>query len=484
MARTARSARRRTRRHRPTPLTPQQSLQQQLDWLLPAASIFTPLRLHGNTKWAPRWLVGLALCWAWTEAACLTDAFAQALAACPALPGTAALTTYQGFLGALLTWTAPLLPLLRGRVQACMAAVGGAHWRRDGWLPLAFDGSRSTAPRTRANEAAFCAAGYGQGQTAKYRKKKSQGLRRRRNRQQPGQAPAPQVWITLLWHMGLRLPWSWRLGPSDASERADVMALVREEQFPADTLFCGDAGFVGYPLWACLHEHGHDFLVRVGANVHLLQEHADCTVTGRGREQQVLCWPQAAVRSQQPPLRLRLVQLTVGQTPMWLLTSVLDRQRLSRKAMARFYQMRWGIEVGFRGLKQTFARAKLRSRSAGRVLVELDWALLALAVGELFALREQQAGKAVGPPAQRSLAQTLRALRTCLRQPAAAALTGRDLASQLRAARTDAYRRRAAKRARYRPPNPDKKPLGDPHLRPLDRKERQKLKEFAAQRAA
>src|SRR5262249_25312650 len=143
----------------------------------------------------------------------------------------------------------------------------------------AFDGSRSSAPRTRSNEAALCAEKYGHGKTAKYRKKKSKGMRRRRNQENRAEPQKPQAWITMMWHMGLRLPWSWRLGPTDSSERTHVMDMIRTQVFPKRTLFCGDAGFVGYPLWACLLERGHHFLVRVGGNVNLLVEQAKASPT-------------------------------------------------------------------------------------------------------------------------------------------------------------------------------------------------------------
>jgi len=45
-----------------------------------------------------------------------------------------------------------------------------------------------------------------------------------------------------MWHMGLRLPWTWRLGPSNSSERGHVMEMLEKEEFPENTLFCGDAG--------------------------------------------------------------------------------------------------------------------------------------------------------------------------------------------------------------------------------------------------
>jgi len=380
--------------------------------------------------------------------------------------------------------TAQLLPRLQRAVQQRLQQLGSRFWRCDGWVPIAFDGSRSTAPRTRSNEAALAARNYGKGKTARYRKKKSKGMRRRRNAMSKCQPPQPQAWVTMMWHMGLRLPWTWRHGPSDSSERAHVMDMVQTEAFPNKTLFCGDAGFVGYPLWSSLLEKGHEFLVRVGSNVSLLIEQADCRFERNGQERSVLCWPRAAQRAEQTPLRLRLLRVRLGKLWVWMLTSVLEREELTARAVVRLYKMRWGIEVAFRGLKQTLERGTLRCRNDQRLFAELDWSIMAMAVVELWTLREQQgqpassANDATPPdPTKRSLAKALRVLRTCLRNLNDTCAAGKDLASGLRAAVTDSYRRKAPKRARYRPPNPDKKPLGDPKLRALKPAERRKLKE-------
>lgn len=50
---------------------------------------------------------------------------------------------------------------------------------------------------------------------------------------------------------------------------------IATEKFPKKTLCCGDAGFVGSPFWKQIVDRGHDFLVRVGANVHLVVEMAE-----------------------------------------------------------------------------------------------------------------------------------------------------------------------------------------------------------------
>src|SRR5207244_2241671 len=39
-------------------------------------------------------------------------------------------------------------------------------------------------------------------------------------------ATSPQLWLTLLWHVGSGLPWAWRTGPSGASEREHLVGLV------------------------------------------------------------------------------------------------------------------------------------------------------------------------------------------------------------------------------------------------------------------
>lgn len=460
------------------------------EWYLPDESIFSIFRFHGNIKWTPGFLVWMAICWSWCEARYVTDAFTDAFGMCQGMFGVALINTYQGFMGALVTWTPRFIPLLRGILQERMEQIGGKFWRINEWVPIAFDGSRSTAPRTKSNEAALCAGNYGHGKTAKYRKKKSKGMRRTKNKKNKAQPQEPQAWITMMWHMGLRLPWCWRLGPTDSSERQHVLDMVAEEKYPQKTLFCGDAGFIGYPLWSSLMAAQHDFLVRVGANVNLLTKQAGHRLEKAGKGGLVYCWPKAMIRTDHPPLKLRLTQVVLGKTKMWMLTSVLNEERLTAKQMKRFYEMRWGIETEFRGLKQTLDCAKLRCHNHDRLIAELDWSIMAMALAELFALKEQLANRKPKArkktcsydPAKRSLANTMRALRGCLKKLKESPDVGEDVISKLRNAVTDSYVRQAPKQSRYRPKNPDKKPLGDPKLRPFTKKEKQILEHAEARK--
>lgn len=436
-----------------------------IDWLIPEG-LFKHDRFHGNVKWEPEQLVIQALIWAWQETKLVTDAFDHTREACDDLGLTQTALTDTAFMNALHRYSEAFRDRLRDRVQMLAEEIGGDWFRTRGWVLVGFDGSRATAPRTVSNEKAFCAPNYGNGKRAKYGKKKSQGQRRQRNKDNPPQPQAPQAWITMMWHMSLRLPWTWRLGPSNSSERDHVKDMLQNEHFPDKTLFCGDAGFVGYPLWnAIVNEAGQDFVVRVGANVSLLSESADIEECGGG---EVLCWPKGRMNSGDPPLRLRLVQVTVGKTKMWLLTSVLDAKQLPKKDLVKIYKMRWGIEVEFRGLKQTIEKSTLRCRNSDRLLVELDWSLRAMAVAELLALRVQLCGASDDyEPLDRSLANTLRALRKCLRRLHRYPDDADDLLTMLSGAVVQRYQNGTDKTSRYRRRNPDKKPLGDPTITPL-----------------
>lgn len=449
-----------------------------IDWFVPLQRpMFDKNEFHGNVNWVAEELVAQALIWSWQEAKNVTDAFNQTREICVDLKWNHTVVTYTAFMNALTRYAELFQDRLRDRYQFLAEEVGGDRFRTRGWVLIGFDGSRVTAPRTESNERAFCAPNYGQGTRAKYGKKKSKGMRRRRNQENPPQAQKPQAWITMMWHMGLRLPWTWRLGPSNSSERDHVKDMLEHEDFPDNTLFCGDAGFTGYPLWsAIVNAPGQHFLVRVGANVNLLSEQADVKTCGGGV---VLCWPKGRMNSGEPPLRLRLVRVTVGKTNMWMLTSVLDKRKLSKKQIVKFYKMRWGMEVEYRGLKRTIDKHTLRCRNSDRLLVELDWSIRGMAVAELIALREQLDAEADSnedyDPQDRSLANTMRTLRTCMRR-----LHKRDdgLLHALSQALVQRYNNGTDKRARYRPPNPDTKPLGDPTITKMTTEQRKKLKQL------
>ena len=410
------------RRRKKTETSQADSFSQLLGWFVGEVQLFAKESFHGNVKWSPQELICQAFMWAWQEAKNVTDAFDQAMEVCGQLNLERVAQSDTSFMNALYRYRERFECKMRTRFQELAQDVADQFWSDEDWVLLGFDGSRATTPRSVSNEQAFCAPHCGQSGKAKSRKKKAAAkiaAGQRTASKQP-HPQVPQTWITMVWHMGLKLPWTWRLGPSNSCERQQVMEMIQQEKSPKNTLYCGDAGFVGYPLWQAILNSGNDFLVRVGANVHLLSEQADILQVDGGI---VLCWPKGQMKSGSRPLPLRLVRVTLGKTKAWMLTSVLQKRCLSVFKIIKYYKMRWGIEVEFRGLKQTLDKHTLRCRRSHRVLVELDWSIRAMAVAELLALAQQikqnrQKKKSVEityDPKHRSLANTMRAIRTCMR---------------------------------------------------------------------
>ncbi|KAA1257485.1 Transposase DDE domain protein [Rubripirellula obstinata] len=433
--------------------------------------IFANYQFHGNITWSAMELCKLALLFSFSEKQFITDAFDETLKRGRQLAIGTTHTTYQGFMGALTNYGHIFVPLMILRLQQQMQKLGGELWEISGFVPIAFDGSRNSAARTRSNELELCSSKLRQKQAAAKSKTVID--------------PKPQAWITLMWHMGFRLPWNWRLGPSDSSERAHVQEMVENDNFPENTLFVGDAGFVGYDFWMTMVSRGYHFMVRVGSNVKLISEIVDFQLTEGG---EVLCWPKGK-QGQQPPLRLRLVQVKIGNAEVYLLTSVLSPARLSVETMAELYKKRWGIEIEFRGLKQTLNGQKLRCRNVDRLYTELHWSILAMAVAELLAVSEQLSNPDRDPnytPKDRSLAGTMRALYDCLDDLHTYALEGEDLFSRLARAVTDNYERNHSKQARFKPKVSEKKKkkIKPPEVRPIEKEEREKLQRIDNNTAA
>ena len=445
-------------------------LREAMEWVV-NDSVFADLKTHGNTNWTGKGLVMLAVLWVWSEKSQLTGAFKEAAVWARRLFGSVAVGSYQAMTNALVTYGGQLVPLLWTRLHGLMEEVGEEHWRIGLWLALALDGSRVSTPRTKPNERAFRASNYGRGSTAKYRKRKN-GKKRKKNRAK-ADTVTPQIWLTLIWHMGLRRPWAWKLGPSDSSERAHFQEMLVKHTFPDNTLFCGDAGFVGYEFWQAIIKKEHSFVIRVGGNVRLLTK---LGYYARERNGIVYVWPDSAVRKNQPPLILRLIHLKSERGDVYLLTNVLNSRKLSDALASRIYKLRWGIELQFRAIKQTFGRRTLRSRTPDRAQAELEWSLLGLWMVHLFAVKEQVS---IGePPADTSIALALQVVRSVLFLWCEVPEEGEDLTALLQDAVKDSYERQSSKRSRYRPNKKDTPTVGKPKIERANKKKKQQLREY------
>ena len=393
-----------------------------IDWLLDDA-MFASRERHGNTSWQFVPLVTMALCWGWGGEAGLQERFRSGLNILARLfPRCGWGQTYQGFLKILRKWSDPLRTILKARWRERMLHLAEEVDRIHGWTVMAVDGTRIAAPRTDANLSYFSP-----------RVRPRQGTRKKAaSRRSPRQPATPQVWLTVVWHVGLGLLWDWRQGPTGSSERAHLREMIPE--LPAGSLLVADAGFQGYDYWKSLLDQGHSFVSRVAGQVRLLRGLG----WARHDENMVYLWPDRACQRREPPLALRLWEFHDGRQSWWLVTNVLEIQRLPARAVQDIYRRRWGVEVFLRGFKQTFGRDHLRSHAPQNVQLELDWSLLGLWSLELLAVSEL-VSRGQSPHAL-STAGALRSLRQTLQ---ATALGGdQDLFPGLAANRHDGYRRR------------------------------------------
>ena len=319
----------------------------------------------------------------------------------------------------------------------------------------------------RINEAAFspkrkkkrpAKGGRGKGKN----RGKRRGKQWRRTKRQSAAAIAkkvnsPQIWLTLFWHVGTGLPYSWRTGPSDSSERQHLEEMLSE--LPENTLIAADAGFVGYDFWSAVMATGHSFVIRAGANVRLLKRLGYV----RERDNTVYLWPNSAAEEGLPPLVLRMVWVHNGKHPMCLVTNVLSKTRLSDRKVAEIYKARWGVEVFFRTFKQTFGRRKLRSHKAENAQMELDWSLVGLWAVCLLAQRELV--KAGRDPCQLSPAAAIKAIQQVMcyyrNRPED---PSESLWSMFRRALQDDYERHCSKTARNYPRKNHRERTGVPHV--------------------
>jgi hypothetical protein len=449
-------------------------LRRAVDWVL-NGGILNEVKLHGNVSWTPVALIRLAVFWVWSAESSLVAAANESIALVTTIYGSAAVGSYQALTGALITYTTKFLPGLWRRLQQLMRECDEESWRVGLWLALAVDGSRVQVPRTAKNEQRFCKPRKkrknGKGKKRTRHANHLRAAKRRRKSHYDPQPVGPQMWLTLIWHIGQRLPWCWKIGPSYSSERAHLLELLAEQKFPEFTLFCGDAGFVGYDFWSTIAAD-HHFLVRVGSNVRLLKNLGYV----REREGIVYCWPDAAMKKLQPPLVLRLLHFQSSRGDVYLVTNVLEEKKLTEQQASEIYRRRWGIEVHFRSVKQTFGRSKLRSRTPECAEVELHWSLIGLWMLRLLAFKEQVA---IGePPEKTSIAAVLRIIRSIMHNVSHVPLRGESLRKQLEAAVIDGYERHSKKKSRNYPRRKEEPSAGKPKISMATKEHKQKLRQL------
>lgn len=397
-----------------------------------------------RTRWSPKLIL---LCWVvmgWSAQGQLTERFREGFETLSKMfyRQRRCGRSYQGLTKATRRHGVDLFHRFWASLRGSVPQRVGEAWEWFGWIVFAVDGSRIDAPRTVRNE-----------------KKLGKSTRDKSH---------PTWWITRLIHLPTKMMWDWRQGPGDSSERAHMREMI--PGLPKRSLLVGDIGFGGFDFLWELSKGKVAFVIRCGGNSTLLVEGTRQDIERRGDVRWVYLWP--GHRRACTPLRLRLIVIKRKGKPVYLLTNVADPAQLSRRMAGEFYRARWGIEVEFRGLKQTMGHRKVLARTPEPGEMELAGNLVGMALLLLYGAVVMGA-----KVARLSLAKALRAIRQAIE----ALRHGQSCAWLLRRlgeAVGDEYERRKSKRARDWPHKKQRRPPGPPRLHKLSKSENARIQEL------
>lgn len=440
---------RKTRRQPKTKVSYPHGLKEAIGKWFPG-QFFSRWSVVAGSKWSPQRLFWVAILMVWSAEQTLQARFAATRDVIRGLfPKWALGRTYTGWYEAQLKWLTPLQPVLAKRLRQQMQTMAGRHWQREGWCAFAVDGSRVECPRTKANERELKCAG---------RKK-----------------TGPQLFLTTLLHMGTGLPWDFRIGPGTASERRHLEEML--PALPRQSLVVADAGFTGYDFYQCIIAAKQNFLLRVGANVHLLRKLGYIQREGRDT---VYLWPEK--KWHEPPVVLRLIERRQGKKKMFLVTNVLDKKLLSEQSAAVFYEMRWGVEVFYRSLKQTLQKRKMLSHSPEAAKCELTWAMYGMWLLGMMSVAGilARGGDPLGWSAATARDRVRRSMRTALKEGRPDRSLSHDLARALK----DTYTRHRKKKARNWPHKKTEAPPGEPKILVANAEQRRAMKRLKEKKDA
>jgi Transposase DDE domain len=355
--------------------------------------------------------------------------------------------TLQGFQKALARVPMRQFQALSAGVRDQIRLRFGKRLLVDGFEPMGCDGSRIECPRATELEARLGQAGK--------------------------ENSAPTVWVTAFVHLSTGLLWSWFLGPGTADERVHLKRLLAT--LSSQALIVADAAYMGYELaWAIL-QSGRSFLLRMSSKIDLYTLEKKTLKTWS--EGPVYYWPAYVQKQGKPAIACRLIRVPAkGQVKrdVWLLTNILEPERLSLATASKFYRWRWRNEGVFRTYKRTIKKLKLSSRTVRLVHREAEASLLALQIllaHADLALRPKETveGPVISP--RKVLIEIRRELN------GNATRRQGSYAKRLEDCRADSRQQKSPKASRAWPRRTPHKPPGPPVLKTLTDEQKVLLRE-------
>jgi hypothetical protein len=383
--------------------------------------------------------------------------------------------TVEGFRAALARLPMAVLRLFAAGLRRALLCKLGPWLTDGGFIPIGVDGSRLCCPRTAELEKRLGTSGKkgggkkkptskrqgNKGGKKKSAKKQQASKRQASKKEVKQQTGVPQLWLTAMVHLTTGLPWSWRLGKADASERDHLLRLLAT--LPQGALVVADAGFPGADVIRHMINQNKDFLLRVGSKNTLL---ADLVPTLGWANGVVMLWTKRDQDAKKLPLFLRLIRVCQpGKADVWLLTNVLQPARLSVEQASRFYRLRWESEGFFRTFKKTMKQVKLAGRTVRQVHREAEGALVAtqLLLAQGAVARAALSSKDIRCSPRGLLLEVRREIREGHNRRGRSGFRGR----LAKAGREDRPNRKSGKVARPWPTRDDHKPPKPPDIRTM-----------------
>lgn len=188
-----------------------QCLTRDVDW--------SAIRMRSDASWSPKWLAWRAILWAWSNESTLLKRFACAQRLIQHLQSESATTatSYQAFVKVLIRWTEPLVLALQVTLRHRMETLSPNDWTQQGFVVFGVDGSKVSLPRTKSNQQEYS---HARENSKRNRRKKPHDRAATKKTEQS------QIFLTTLFHVGMNLPWDWRTGPADSSERSHALEML------------------------------------------------------------------------------------------------------------------------------------------------------------------------------------------------------------------------------------------------------------------
>lgn len=402
------------------------------------------IQRHGNaTLHLSGVLIVALLTFGWNQQKTLGSRFSDAYGAAErSLDGISLARSFQALMVALRACGNALCQSLCDYLVAQMSQ--SPSWLLWGRPTFAVDGSQFAVPRTKKNLNAFAAAS----RKSKSNYKSSSDL---------AKAQTTQIAVSLCLHLGTGFPAFWNSGGSADSERGLLLSML--DRLPPTARLVMDAYYFGFDFWSQLIDRGVTFVVRAGKNIDLLGQ-LSSTGKVKCRDNVVFYWPQTAIDAGYPPIVLNLVTVMVGRKKMFLLTNELT---LRDDQMASLYARRWGIEVFFRTVKQSFERSKLLSRTPENVRQEIQWTILGVWLALTEGAKSIPAGRRLSP------VRVLRVVCDLVLAVARRSAERIDFRAQLQdCVLADESSRKTEKNSQSYPRKKRKRQTGEPTVRPID----------------